>query len=284
MSNPRAATNKEGSLPMSSHARLSTRSRLSAPLAVVVALTGGLFALSSPGTAVTDDEAVLAGLVNGARSSAGLPPLTLSGALSDVARSHSASMAASGTLSHSGNTAAAVGSVVSDWTSVGENVGVGGSVAEVHSALMGSATHRANILGDFTVLGVGVVRGGDGRVWVTELFAKSATAVVEPVVEPAPTTTTTAAPIIETVASWTAASSPSAPVTTKAAKARPAPRAKAKAMSTKPARPPRAARPAAVTSEESCLPEQAQPQGQGHAYGRCDDVLRGQGVQGGRRP
>ena len=265
---------------MSSHARLSARSRVLAPLAVVVALAGGLFALSSPGTAVTDDEAVLAGLVNGARSSAGLAPLSLSGALSDVARSHSASMAASGTLTHSGNAAGSVGSVVSDWTSVGENVGVGGSVADVHSALMGSATHRANILGDFTVLGVGVVRGGDGRVWVTELFAKSATAVIEPVVEAAATTTTTttAAPIITTVESWTAASTPTAPVATKAAKARPAPRAKAKAASTRPARPQRAARPAAVTSDESCLPEQAQPQGQGHAYGRCDDVPRGQGT------
>ena len=272
---------------MSSHARLSARSRLLAPLTVVVALVGGLFALSSPGTAVTDDEAVLAGLVNGARSSAGLPALAVSGALSDVARSHSASMAASGTLSHSGNAAGAVGSVVSDWTSVGENVGVGGSVAEVHSALMGSASHRANILGDFTVLGVGVVRGGDGRVWVTELFAKSGTPVTAPVVEVAPTTTTTTAPIttapiIETVAAWTAASTPTAPVTTKAAKARPAPRAKA--ARTTPARPQqRAARPAAVANDESCLPEQAQPQGQGHAYGRCDDVPRGQG-QGARRP
>lgn len=273
---------------MSSYARFFFRSRLLAPLAVVVALAGGLFALSSPGTAVTDDEAVLAGLVNGARSSAGLPPLALSGALSDVARSHSASMAASGTLSHSGNTATAVGSVVSDWTSVAENVGVGGSVAEVHSALMGSSVHRANILGDFTVLGVGVVRGGDGRVWVTELFAKSATAVAEPVVaEPisttTTTTTTTTVPLTETVEAWKAASSTPAPVTTtKAAKPRPATRTKTATV--RPAGPTqRAARPAPVNDEESCLPEQAQPQGQGHAYGRCDDVPRGQSAQAGAR-
>ncbi|MBW3669949.1 MAG: CAP domain-containing protein [Actinobacteria bacterium] len=262
---------------MSSYARPSIRSRLFAPLAVVVALAGGLLALSSPGTAVTDDEAVLAGLVNGARSSVGLPPLSLSGALSDVARSHSASMAASGTLSHSGNTATAVGSVVSDWTSVAENVGVGGSVAEVHSALMGSSVHRANILGDFTVLGVGVVRGGDGRVWVTELFAKSATAVTEPVVvEPTTTTTTTTTtPVIETVEAWKAASISPTPVATKAAKARPA--ARTKTATVRPAaRVQRAARPAPVADEESCLPEQAQPQGQGHAYGRCDDVPRSQ--------
>lgn len=246
---------------MSSHARFSVRSRLLAPLAVVVALAGGLFALSSPGTAVTDDEAVLAGLVNGARSSAGLPALAVSGALSDVARSHSASMAAAGTLSHSGNTTGAVGSVVSDWTSVGENVGVGASVAEVHSALMASATHRANILGDFTVLGVGVVRGGDGRVWVTELFATSATPVTEPVVAAsAPTTTTT---------TTTTVAPASAPVTTTQVRAA----ARTKPASAKPARPPQPARrPAAVQANgESCLPGQAQPQGQGHAYGRCDD-------------
>lgn len=270
---------------MSSYARSSIRSRLLAPLAMVVALAGGLFALSSPGTAVTDDEAALAGLVNGARSSAGLPPLALSGALSDVARSHSASMAASGTLSHSGNTATAVGSVVSDWTSVAENVGVGGSVAEVHSALMGSSVHRANILGDFTVLGVGVARGGDGRVWVTELFAKSATAVAEPVVvEPTTTTTTTTTtvPLTETVEAWKAASSTPTPVTTKAAKARPATRTKTATV--RPAsRAQRAPRPAPVNDEESCLPEQAQPQGQGHAYGRCDEVPRGQSAQAGAR-
>ena len=261
---------------MSSVARpLSRRARFLAPLAVAASLVGGMFALSSPGSASTADEATLASLVNGARAAAGLPSLAVSGALSDVARSHSAAMASSGTLSHSGNLGSVVGSAVSDWTNVGENVAVAGSVTQAHQSLMASAEHRATILGDYTVLGVGVVTASDGRVWVTELFAKTATAPA-PAPAPAPTVTEpvpaptepAAVPVVDTtVASAAVAPAPA-----------PAPKAKA-ASSRKPVR--RAAAPAAVvTEDESCLPPQAQ--GHGHAYGRCDDVPRGSGGNGSR--
>ena len=57
------------------------------------------------------------------------------------------------------------------YSTMAENVGVGGSLSAVHNALMASDGHRANILGpDFQRVGVGVVRR-DGRVWVTEVFA-----------------------------------------------------------------------------------------------------------------
>jgi hypothetical protein len=251
---------------------------------VAVALVGGLFALASPGTAITDDEGVLASLVNGARSSAGLPPMAVSGALSDVARQHSASMASAGSISHTGSLTGVVGAVVPDWTSVGENVAVSGSVTEAHNALMASATHRANVLGDFNVLGVGVVRSGDGRVWVTELFAKTPTMVVEPPPPPAPEPVL--APVDTTVVSPVLLSQPEtlpAPTAPKAAKVRPAKVRTAKARPQQPPAAPR--RPAAqqAPADGSCLPEQAQPQGQGHAYGRCDQVPQGQGAAG-RRP
>jgi hypothetical protein len=267
---------------MSSHARPSARRRLVAPLVLAAALVGGLFALSSPGTAVTDDEGLLASLVNGARAGAGLPPLSVSGALSDVARSHSASMASAGSISHTGNLAGVVGSVVSDWTAVGENVAVAGSVTDAHAAIMGSSAHRANVLGDFNVLGVGVVRSSDGRVWVTELFAKTATVTVDPQPEPvivqpvdtkvvAPTLVTQPEPVV------VEATAPAPPAAAKVrATAKPAP-----AKKKQPARAPRPAT-AAPGDEGSCLPDQALPQGQGHAYGRCDDVPRGQAA--GRRP
>ena len=40
-----------------------------------------------------------------------------------------------------------------------------------HRALWASPSHRGNLLLDqFTKVGIGVVRGPDGAVWVTELF------------------------------------------------------------------------------------------------------------------
>lgn len=261
---------------MSSVARTSSRrARLLAPVAVAAALVGGVFALSTPGSASTADEATLASLVNGARGSAGLPPLALSAALSDVARAHSAAMAASGSLTHTGNLAGAIGSAAGDWTGIAENVAVAGSVTEAHAALMESGEHRANVLGDFTLLGVGVVNGADGRVWVTETFAKSpvvAPVAPTPVPEPDPVP---AEPVIvptvdTTVASASIAPAPApAPTPVRTARVKPARRT---------ATPTRAAATLVVPASESCLPEQAQPQGQGHAYGRCDDVPRGKGA------
>src|SRR5687767_15914769 len=148
---------------MSSNARPAVRRLLVAP--TVALLCGMGLVLASPGspsTAATGDEATLAALVNGARTSAGLAPLTVSAALSETARSHSAAMAAAGSLFHSGDLAGTIGSALADWTSVAENVAVAGSVTEAHEALMASAVHRANVLGDFTLPGVGVVQGGDG--------------------------------------------------------------------------------------------------------------------------
>ena len=244
---------------MSFNARPSIRRRILAPLVLVAAVLGTLFSLSLPGNAVTNDEATLASLVNGARAAAGLPALAVSGGLSDAARSHSASMAASGTIYHSGALGSTVGSVIPDWTSVGENVGVGSSVAEVHDALMSSGSHRANILGDYNVLGVGVVASG-GRVYVTELFAKTSTVIVEPTPEPTPV------PVVAPVDTTVVASAVVEPV---ASKPKPRP-AKVRAAS-RPAPRRAAVRPAREGAD--CLPEQAQ--GKGHAYGRCEDVPRG---------
>ena len=59
--------------------------------------------------------------------------------------------------------------MVGDWRWVGENVGFGPSVRSVHTALMASQGHRANILDQkYTRLGTAAVRreysrlGGSG--------------------------------------------------------------------------------------------------------------------------
>ena len=55
---------------------------------------------------------------------------------------------------------------------LGENVGYGPTVREIHDALMASESHRHVLLsGRYTVVGIGVVRSGD-RWWVTQDFVE----------------------------------------------------------------------------------------------------------------
>lgn len=61
---------------------------------------------------------------------------------------------------------------IGTWTAWAENVGYGGSVESVHTALMDSPGHRKNLLSStFSQVGVGVVEGG-GQTWVTQVFRK----------------------------------------------------------------------------------------------------------------
>ncbi len=152
--------------------------------------------------------------INSCRSSAGLGPVSDHGGLASVARSHAAAMAAEGRLYHSGNLASRVSSVVQGWQGVGENVGVGESLAAVNAMFMSSATHRANILGNFNLAGVGVVQGADGRYWVTQVFARaassttSATRAPSVAAPPVATAPRVAAPPVATAPRVAASSAP----------------------------------------------------------------------------
>lgn len=121
-----------------------------------------------PAAATPEAEADLLGRINGARVAAGLPAYTMAPDLVTVARGQSQRMAASNTLFHNPDLA----KQVPNWSSLGENVGYGGSVPVVHDAFMNSAPHRANLMsGTFTEIGLGVVVAG-GRTWVTQVFRK----------------------------------------------------------------------------------------------------------------
>ncbi len=128
--------------------------------------------------------------INARRASAGLAPVADHGGLESLARAHASAMAASNALFHSSNLSAKIATVVPGWQGVGENVGVGDSLASVNAMFMQSATHRANILGNFNLAGVGVITGPDGRVWVTQMFARATSAAPAPKVasSPAPAT------------------------------------------------------------------------------------------------
>jgi uncharacterized protein YkwD len=116
--------------------------------------------------ALPQDAARLVALVNDYRARNGLGPLAVAGDATAKAQAHAEDMAADGSISHSSN----LGSGIDGWTALAENVGSGGSVAIVHDAFCRSSAHASNMLGPYGEIGVGVAQGGDGNVYVTEIF------------------------------------------------------------------------------------------------------------------
>ncbi len=104
--------------------------------------------------------------VNRERVTQGVGQLGWNTQLAAKAQAWAQHMADTNTLSHSSLTAGVSGG----WSTLGENVGTGPAVTDVHNGFMGSPEHRANILsGSYTSVGVGVAQG-NGRVWVVEDF------------------------------------------------------------------------------------------------------------------
>ena len=110
--------------------------------------------------------------MNVVRSAAGKSNLRLDPELSKAARKHTAEMVKADTLHHTPDSA--LRARVTNWTWLGENVGVGGTVDSLHTAFMNSPAHRDNIMfTKFRHVGVGV-KEVNGRMWVTVIFeAKS---------------------------------------------------------------------------------------------------------------
>lgn len=112
-------------------------------------------------------ESDFASRINSYRSANGEPALKRDGSLDSYARSWAKKLAQSGSLSHSN-----IGSLIPPWSAVGENVGKGGSVQGIFDALKASSGHRANMVGDFTHVGVGVWRDADGVLWTAHVFTR----------------------------------------------------------------------------------------------------------------
>ena len=106
--------------------------------------------------------------INKARSGSSLGSLKLDPELSRVARRHTKEMIKADRLHHT--TVRALSRRVTNWVTLGENVGVGGSVRSLHRAFMNSASHRDNILlKTYNHVGVGTKRAS-GKLWVTVVF------------------------------------------------------------------------------------------------------------------
>ena len=75
-----------------------------------------------------------------------------------VARRHPRGMAKNGSIYHDSN----LGSTVTRWRRLAQNVGVGGGCKSLFKAFKSSSAHRRNILGPWRHMGVGVERRGGG--------------------------------------------------------------------------------------------------------------------------
>jgi uncharacterized protein YkwD len=116
-------------------------------------------------------------LVDVQRTSNGCTALTVNDQLTTAARGHSAWMAQSGTLSHTGDGGS---TFVTRANAAGyaqpsaENIAMGyRTAAEVVDGWMGSSGHRANILNcESTTVGVGVAYAADGTPYYTQVFGR----------------------------------------------------------------------------------------------------------------
>jgi uncharacterized protein YkwD len=134
-------------------------------LAVTLAAVSG----PVPAQATAEERAQMLSWINQARKSHGAKPLDATWDLWRVARNHSLDMSEDGDLYHSSNLSQKLS--FTNWSTYGENVGVGMKVRDLYEAFMRSDGHRRNILDrDFHKVGIGFARDGNGVVWVTMIF------------------------------------------------------------------------------------------------------------------
>jgi uncharacterized protein YkwD len=148
-------------------------------------------ATESPGAAPGTPAAQVLALINQARATAGLPPLTITAGLENSASAHNLTMAGGCGLSHQcpaepdlGARETAAGVI---WSACGENIGEGGPVSNTGAAIAQMAVgltqdmlnekppddgHRRNILSSsFTHIGIAIYLDGSGTVWLTQDFS-----------------------------------------------------------------------------------------------------------------
>lgn len=156
----------------------AVRTTVTCMAAVSVALTLNVVGAESAEAAVRPTaEVLMVKQINDAREARGLNRLVANLQMKRVARQWTAHMTAVNSVYHRPNLAAAVDG---DYERLAENVGytrlAGASDAQLverlHRAFMASNGHRAQILGRFNMVGVGVQRLSNGRMFVTVNFLK----------------------------------------------------------------------------------------------------------------
>ncbi|CAB4804021.1 MAG: hypothetical protein F2942_09770 [Actinobacteria bacterium] len=138
----------------------------------LLALALGAVTLSSCESSDSDRLAVI-GAVNWTRAQNGLPTLTEHVTLNLKADAWAVQLRNECNIHHSTLSDGAP----PEWRKLGENVGRGGSIEQVHAAYLNSPGHRANILDrSFTSMGAGAVWGtcnGQRTVFTVQVFMRS---------------------------------------------------------------------------------------------------------------
>ncbi len=147
-------------------------------------------AASPPATADSVATSVV-NQINQLRAQHGLPAYTVTSGLLASAHAHNLLMINGCGLSHQCSGEASLGARISaqgvKWTAAGENIGMGGPIANTAAAITAAAQgqttsmynetppndgHRQNLLSStFTHLGIDVIRDGNGTVWMTQDFS-----------------------------------------------------------------------------------------------------------------
>ena len=155
-----APTATAGPRPIRSRAWLGRA--LVAVLAAAALLLG-----SAPPAAAGEADDIHSGL-NQARAASGLGALNRNASLDAVALGWANQMVANGAISHNPGVS---GQIPAGWSAVGENVAQGQPTGSaMNSAWSNSPSHRANMLGGYSDVGIAFVSAG-GTTWGVEVFA-----------------------------------------------------------------------------------------------------------------
>ena len=131
---------------------------------LLIALVVGLFALSACDPVL--EQADLTAL-NALRTSRGLGALVRDATLDRKASAQAVRMARQETIFHSADLTLGV---QAGWSVIGENVGVGGTVPTIQTALENSPGHMANMVDPrFRRVGVGAVQR-NGKIYLVQVF------------------------------------------------------------------------------------------------------------------
>ena len=124
----------------------------------------------------SDPSAALYAMVNAARQSERLPPLTRDARLEQLARAHAEAMRRARKTAHDAGDGDLNQRLEQQGLQLaaGENVAHAGSATLAQRALWASPSHRENLLfPGFDMLGIGVAADPDGTLWVCQVFGTS---------------------------------------------------------------------------------------------------------------
>lgn len=147
------------------------KSLLATSLATILLVGASLVAMPTTASAASAEVQTILAQTNQNRAANGLPPLVANTAMNSVSQGWAQQMAAEQNMYHNPNYSK---QIPGGWSRAAENVAYGYSPDSVTTGWMNSPGHRANILGDYTDIGIGAYKDGNGRWWYVQNFGKYA--------------------------------------------------------------------------------------------------------------